>query len=31
MDIRKKRIGNYFEKEYQAGSKIIWKILLKSM
>ena len=30
MDIRKK-IGNYFEKEYQAGSKIIWKNLLKSM
>ena len=28
---KKKRIGNYFEKEYQAGSKIIWKILLKSM
>ena len=30
MDIRK-RIGNYFEKNYQIGRKIIWKVLLKSM
>ena len=22
---------NYFEKDYQAGRKIIWKVLLKSM
>lgn len=28
MDISKK-IGNYFEKDYQAGRKIIWKVLLK--
>ena len=30
MDISKK-IGSYFEKNYQAGRKIIWKVLLKSM
>ena len=27
MDITK-RIGNYFEKDYQAGRKIIWKVML---
>ena len=28
MDTSKK-IGSYFEKNYQAGRKIIWKVLLK--
>ena len=30
MDISKK-IGSYFEKDYQIGKKNIWKVLLKSM